>query len=86
MQKLELKQETAEAAAVNREANLKEQMEMNKAFTLGRLEHLKTLEQRIQMIEDKTQQIQKITLDTKKDIFDAWTKQKMETLSSQQKL
>ena len=38
------------------------------------------LEDRIKLIEDKCQGIQAITLNTKKDIYDAWSKQKMETL------
>jgi hypothetical protein len=51
-----------------------------------RLDHMTSLEERIRMIEEKTQQIQNITLNTKKDIFDAWTKQKLETLQQSEKL
>ena len=51
-----------------------------------RLDHMSTLEERIRMIEDKCQQIQSITLNTKKEIFDAWTKQKIETLQQSEKL
>ena len=55
MQKLELKQDTAESNAQNREANMREVMETNKAFLLGRLEHLNALDERIKMMEEKTQ-------------------------------
>jgi hypothetical protein len=40
----------------------------------------------VRTVERQSQLVQKITLDTKKEIFDAWTKQKMETIAVQNNL
>ena len=52
----------------------------------SRIDQIGTLDERVKMIEAQCDRVQKVTLDTKKEIYDAATKQKMETLTVQNSL
>lgn len=80
IQKEKTCRETNEANAIRNMDSIKEKIENSAKYLEGRLDIVDTLEDRIRMQEAKGQQVIEITLKTKKDIFEQWSKQKMEML------
>jgi hypothetical protein len=63
-----------------------EKMETDRKFLASRIDTTHTLIDRIKVIESNNEMIQNIVLDTKKDLFNAFGKNRLEAQATEQKV